>query len=55
MIEKAESPWPITRSKEKKWSKAIRQRLADLVGRKLAPELAAALAAQGLPANDPRW
>ena len=39
------------RSQEKKWSKAIRQRLATLVGGSLAPELAAALAEQGLPAK----
>jgi hypothetical protein len=51
LIEKAEAPWPTTRSQEKKWSKAIRQRLADLVRGNLAPGLAAALAAQGLPAT----
>lgn len=51
LIGKAESPWPSSRSQEKKWSKAIRQRLADLVGSELAPDLAAALAAQGLPAK----
>ncbi len=51
LIEKADSPWPTSRSQEKKWSKAIRQRLADLVGGQLAPELSAALAAQDLPAT----
>ena len=51
LIEKAEAPWPTSRSQEKKWSKAIRQRLADLVGRSLAPDLAAAFAAQGLSAK----
>ena len=30
LIEKADSPWPTSRSQEKKWSKAIRQRLAEL-------------------------
>lgn len=44
-------PWPATRSQEKKWSKAIRQRLADLVGSELAPDLRAALDAKGLPAT----
>ncbi len=51
LIEKADTPWPTSRSQEKKWSKTIRQRLADLVSRSLAPELAAALAEQGLPAK----
>ena len=51
LIAKAESPWPTSRSQEKKWSKAIRQRLADLVTGRLTPELAAALAEQGLPAK----
>jgi Nucleotidyl transferase AbiEii toxin, Type IV TA system len=51
LIARAESPWPTSRSQEKKWSKAIRQRLADLVSASLAPELAAALASQGLPAK----
>lgn len=51
LIEKAESPWPTSRSQEKKRSKAIRQRLADLVSARLAPELAAALANQRLPAK----
>jgi len=51
LINEAGSSWPTSRSQEKKWSKAIRQRLADLVGGMLAPELSAALAAQGLPAT----
>jgi hypothetical protein len=51
LIAKAESPWPTSRSQEKKWSKAIRQRLADLVTGRLTPELAAALAEQSLPAK----
>lgn len=51
LIEKADSPWPTSRSQEKKWSKAIRQRLADLVSGSLAPELAGALAEQGLAAS----
>ncbi len=51
LIAKAESPWPTSRSQEKKWSKTIRQRLARLVNEKLAPELASALAEKGLPAK----
>jgi hypothetical protein len=51
LIEKAASPWPTSRSQEKKWSQAIRQRLAELVSGKLAPDLATALAEQGLPAK----
>lgn len=51
LIDKADSPWPTSRSQEKKWSKAIRQRLAELVGDQLAPDLAKALAEQGLPAS----
>ncbi len=51
LIEQAQSPWPTSRSQEKKWSKTLRQRLADLVNKSLAPELAAALAGQGLPAK----
>lgn len=47
----AKSPWPTSRSQEKKWSKEIRQRLADLVSDKLAPALAADLAEQALPAQ----
>jgi len=50
LIEKADSPWPTSRSQEKKWSKAIRQRLAELVSGKLAPDLAKALAEKGLQA-----
>ena len=50
LIEEAGSPWPASRSQEKKWSKAIRLRLADLVRREVAPALAAAVADQGLPA-----
>ena len=50
LIEKADTPWPTSRSQEKKWSKAIRQRLAELVSGKLAPDLAKALAVQGLQA-----
>lgn len=51
LIEKADSPWPTSRSQEKKWSKAIRQRLAELVSGKLAPDLARALTEHGLPAK----
>lgn len=51
LIAKSDSPWPTTRSKEKKWSKAIRQRLANLVASELLPELARALESQGLPAK----
>ncbi|MDP1649570.1 MAG: nucleotidyl transferase AbiEii/AbiGii toxin family protein [Rubrivivax sp.] len=51
LIGKAQSPWPTSRSQEKKWSKTIRQRLADLASGRLAPEVAAALAEQGLPAR----
>ena len=51
LIEKADSTWPRSRSQEKKWSKAIRQRRADLVGGSLVPDFAAALAAQGLHAK----
>lgn len=51
LIVQAESPWPTSRSQEKKWSKAIRQRLAGLVRERLAPELAEALAEQSLPAK----
>ncbi|MGY4828591.1 nucleotidyl transferase AbiEii/AbiGii toxin family protein [Sphaerotilaceae bacterium SBD11-9] len=51
LIERADSPWPTSRSQEKKWSKAIRQRLAELVSGKLAPDLAKALAEQELPAK----
>lgn len=43
--------WPTSRSQEKKWSKIIRQRLAEFVGTRLAPELAIAIAEQGLPAR----
>ena len=50
LIEKADSLWPTSSSQEKKWSKAIRQRLAELVSGKLAPDLAKALAKQELPA-----
>ena len=51
LIEKADSPWPTSLSQEKRWSKAIRQRLAELVSSKLAPDLAKALAEQGLLAK----
>lgn len=51
LIGRGESAWPTSRSQEKRWSKAIRQRLADLVGSEIAPDLATALAAQGLPAK----
>lgn len=51
LVGKSESPWPTTRSQEKKWSKAIRQRLAELVAGELLPEVAKALQAQGLPAT----
>lgn len=44
-------PLPATKSQEKKWSKAIRERLADLVSGTLAPQLATALADRALPAN----
>lgn len=51
LIAQADSPWPTSRSQERKWSKAIRQRLADHVGEGLTPELAAALTEQDLPAK----
>lgn len=51
LVGTSESPWPTTRSQEKKWSKAIRQRLAKLVAGELLPEIAKALQAQGLPAT----
>lgn len=51
LVGKSESPWPTTRSQEKKWSKAIRQRLAELVAGELLPEIAKALQAQSLPAT----
>jgi len=51
LIEQAESPWPTSSSQEKKWSRAIRQRLADTVSGGLAPKLAAVLADQGLHAK----
>jgi hypothetical protein len=51
LIDKAESRWPTSRSQEKKWSKAIQQRLADLVGESLATELAGEIAQQGLTAK----
>ena len=51
LIAQAESPWPTSRSQEKKWSKEIRQRLAAIVKERLAPELAEALADQGLAAK----
>jgi hypothetical protein len=47
----ADVAWPQSRSQERKWSKAIRQRLTDLVAGSLAPQLAQALALQGLPAT----
>jgi hypothetical protein len=51
LVGKSESPWPTTRSQEKKWSKAIRQRLAELVAGELLPEITKELQAQGLPAS----
>ena len=51
LIGNADAPLPATKSQEKKWSKAIRERLADLVSRTLAPQLAAALAERALPAK----
>lgn len=51
LVGKSESPWPTTRSQEKKWSKAVRQRLAELVAGELLPEIAKALQAHGLPAT----
>ena len=51
LVGKSASPWPTTRSQEKKWSKAIRQRLAELVAGELLPEVAKALQAHGLPAT----
>lgn len=51
LVGKSESPWPATRSQEKKWSKAIRQRLAELVASELFPEISKTLQAQGLPAT----
>jgi Nucleotidyl transferase AbiEii toxin, Type IV TA system len=50
LIERADSPWPTSRGQQKKWSKAIRQRLAELVSGKLAPDLTKSLAEQGLQA-----
>ena len=51
LIGNAAAPLPTTKSQEKKWSKAIRERLADLVSGTLAPQLAAALAERALPAK----
>src|SRR5665213_3580811 len=44
LIGNADAPLPETKSQETTWSKAIRERLADLVSGTLAPQLAAALA-----------
>jgi Nucleotidyl transferase AbiEii toxin, Type IV TA system len=51
LIRNASAPLPTTKSQEKKWSKAIRERLAALVSGTLAPQLAAALAQRALPAK----
>lgn len=51
LMDQAGTAWPASRSQEKKWSKTIRQRLAELVDARLAPELAAALERQGLLAK----
>lgn len=51
LVGKSESPWPTTRSQEKKWSKAIRRRLVELVAGELLPDIAKALQAQRLPAK----
>ncbi|HMN77194.1 MAG TPA: nucleotidyl transferase AbiEii/AbiGii toxin family protein [Burkholderiaceae bacterium] len=51
LVGKSESPWPTSRSQEKRWSKAIRQRLAELVAGELLSGIAEALQAQGLPAT----
>lgn len=51
LIAESASPWPTSRSQEKKWSKAIRQRLNDLVRGALAPYFASELARQEAPAT----
>lgn len=51
LIGDAATPLPATKSQEKKWSKAIRERLAELVTSTLAPQLAAALPQRGLRAT----
>lgn len=50
LIGDAATPLPATKSQEKRWSKAIRERLAELVTGALAPQLTAALQERGLPA-----
>ena len=51
LIGNAGVPLPANKSQEKKWSKAIRDRLAELVSGTLAPQLATALADHALPAK----
>ena len=51
LIGDAATPLPASKSQEKKWSKAIRERLAELVTGTLAPHLATALQQRGLPAT----
>ena len=51
LIGDAATPLPASKSQEKKWSKAIRERLTKLVTGTLAPQLAAALQQRGLPAT----
>jgi len=47
LVEKTDSPWHTSLSREQKWRKTVRQRLASLVSEQLGPELASALAEQG--------
>lgn len=44
-------PLPKTRSEEKRWSKAVRQRLPEWVARTVKPLMAEALAGENLPAT----
>ena len=50
LIGNADTPLPATRSQEKRWSKAIRERLAELVCGTMAPDLTAALQQRGMSA-----
>ena len=50
LIGTAATPLPATKSQEKKWSKTIRERLAELVAFTIAPQLTAALQARSLSA-----
>ena len=51
LIGDAATPLPASKSQEKKWSKAIRERLAELVAGTLTPQLTAAFQDRGLPAK----